>query len=219
MPTPKPNASLKSILSSISSHANQGRITLDWSTITEGKKRKSVKEAGEKPKPDENELPELPTDEPKGDSAGGLPDLESPKGGAEDGAKPEAPASEDPIDGSTEDVGEASAEAEKAKAELEKAKAEKNQAEEELEQNAYVKLNSPAGTSFLLGKLLDKAFKTNTMDSLASEFVNKLKITNADDFNTFSSDMTPFKNLIGMPEFLQSVKSLASSNKPAASED
>ena len=215
-----PNPVLQQILKDISGRANQGRLNINWGVVTESRKRK-VSEAATVPAPDEekpdepSDLPDLPKDDtaPKAKaSAAPAPNAPPPTDQPTD-EKPAAPDVEASAEDGGEDVDSAKEDAEKAKAELEKAKAEKDQAEQELEQNSYIKLNTPSGISFLLGKLLDKAFKTNTIDSLASDFVNKLKITNPDDFSTFSSDMVPYKNLVGMAEFLQSVKALSANAK------
>lgn len=216
-----PNKALQQILHGIGQHANSGRLTISWSTLTESRNRRIREAEGDKEEKDVPDLPDLESDAkrdkqktPKGgQEEPNLPDLPSDDAGDEgstDEPKPDAAVGGE---SDTEDVDAVKADAEKAKAELEKAKAEKDQAEQELEQNSYIKLNTPSGISFLLGKLLDKAFKTNTIDSLASDFVNKLKITNPDDFSTFSADMVPYKNLVGMAEFLQSVKTLSANAK------
>lgn len=211
-----PNPTLQQILKDIGSRANQGRVSLDWGVITEARKRKvreAAPEVGKKPE-EGADLPEPPTeDTPETPEEPSEPKLDAPKPDAPKGKKPEAPAPD-----AGEDVDAAKEDAEKAKAELEKAKAEKDQAEQELEQNAYVKLNSPSGVSFLLGKLIGHAFQTNSMDALAGEFVNKLKITNPEDFQLFSDDMIPYKNIPGMVKFLDSVKSLSASGKQEPTE-
>jgi len=216
-----PNPTLQQILKDIGRRANQGRVGLDWGTITEARKRK-VREAapnvGKKPD-DGADLPEPPTeDKPEMPEEPSEPKVDLPKPDAPKEKKPEAPESDTSAPDAGEDVDAAKEDAEKAKAELEKAKAEKDQAEQELEQNAYVKLNSPSGVSFLLGKLIGHAFQTNSMDALAGEFVNKLKITNPEDFQLFSDDMIPYKNIPGMVEFLDSVKSLSASGKQEPTE-
>ena len=94
---------------------------------------------------------------------------------------------------------------------MEKAKAEKNQAEKDIEKQSYVHLTSPGGVSFLLGKLIDHAFKTNTIDSLAGEMVQKLKIQTPEEFQLFSDEMVPYKNLPGVGDLLISMKSMANS--------
>jgi len=167
---------------------------------------------------------EAPTDEPKEDLPE-IPDLGSaekpaaPKttpAPAKDGPPADSPAADEtPAEpapeapASEEDAEAAEAEAAKAKAELEKARAEKDRAEKEIEQHAYIKLGSNAGVQFLLAKLLDHAFKTNTIDALAGEMVQKLKIQTPEDMNTFSEDTAAYRVIPGMPELLSSMKTLA----------
>jgi hypothetical protein len=154
---------------------------------------------GDAPAPDADAAPDAPATDAS-------PDVEEPTA---DDAEPEA--TEDDVDAEKE-------KGEKVNAELEKAKAETDQAKKELENNAYVKLNTPTGISYLLRKLVDRAVKTNTLDSLASDFTQKLKISEPEDFKTFSDDMIPYKNIPGIAEFLAKVQSLATS-KPAGTED
>jgi hypothetical protein len=217
------NPHLKKILSEISSNANKYRLNdLSWETIYEARKKKSVKKEQDEKKKD------APAEEPAADETGGdLPPLggadEKPKdtGAAKPapaaGAKPADKADAAPeagADAGTEDTGEdeadqAKADAAKAKAELEKAKAEKEQAEKEIKKHAYISLGSSSGTQFLLGKVLDHAFKTNTIDALAGEMVNTLKINTPEDLSNFSEDVVTYMNIPGMPELLSSMKTLA----------
>lgn len=216
-----PNPVLKQILKDIGGHASQGRLNINWGVVAESRNR-MVSEAAPAPddeKPDEKDtLPDLPADDKAPEAK--APESQKPAApaAASKDNKPSAPDAETPAKEGGEDVDAAKEDAEKAKAELEKAKAEKDQAEQELEQNAYVKLNTPSGVSFLLGKLIGHAFQTNSMDALAGEFVNKLKITNPEDFQLFSNDMIPYKNIPGMVEFLDSVKTLASTGKQEPTE-
>ncbi len=208
------NPFLKTLISEISNNANKGRISVDWGIVNETKKKK-VKEADEKKK-----------DEPLADAGGDLPPLggtdETPKDASanEPSTKATEPKQEDPKKdappeadagdvASEEDADKAKADAAKAKAELEKAKAEKNQAEKEIKKQSYVSLGSSSGTQYLLGKVLDHAFKTNTIDALAGEMVNKLKITTSDDMNNFSEDVATYMAIPGMPELISSMKTLA----------
>jgi hypothetical protein len=94
---------------------------------------------------------------------------------------------------------------------LEKAKAEKEEAEKELEQQATIKLVSKPGVTFLLGKLLGDAVEKNTVDALATEMAQKLKIETPEDFEIFSNQMTPFKAMPGVDKLLGSIKTAASS--------
>lgn len=194
----------------------------------------SVDEADEKKedKPEDSEaggLPPLDSGGDKGadaggDKGGGLPplggsnekpkDTKAPEG--KDAPKPDAAPA--PAAGGEEDADKAEADAAEAKARLAKAKAEKNQAEKEIEQDEYVKLDSTTGTKFLLGKILDKAFKTNTIDSLAGEMVEKLKIRTPEDMSLFSEDMATYMTLPGMPELISSMKTLATQQPEAPAE-
>lgn len=221
------NPLLKQLISEIANKANEGRITnVSWKTINEGKKKKIVKEADEADKDKKEDLPELPPlggqdEKPKAEPASGKG--EKPTGApAADKApaaekKPE-PTPEQP-DSSEEDAEKAKADAVKAKAELEKAKAEKDQAEKEIKKHSYVKLGSGAGTQFLLTKILDHAFKTNTIDSLASEMVQKLKIQTPEDMTAFSEDTAQYRVLPGMPELLSSMKTMATKQPEQSSEE
>ncbi len=214
-----PNPILQQILKDISGRTSQGRLNINWGVVTESRKRKlnEAAPAADEETPDES--PDLPMDDKTPEAKA----TEAPRAGTPTprnptDKKPAVSDTEAPAEDGGEDVDSAKEDAEKAKAELEKAKAEKDQAEQELEQNEYVKLNSPSGVSFLLGKLVDHAFQTNSMDALAGEFVNKLKITNPEDFQTFADDMIPYKNIPGMVEFLDSVKSLSASGKQEPTE-
>lgn len=208
------NPFLKKLISEISNNANKGRISVDWGIVNETKKKK-VKEADEKKK-----------DDPAADAGGDLPPLggtdETPKDAPTTEPSPKAsePKQEDPKKdappeadasdvASEEDADKAKADAAKAKAELEKAKAEKDQAEKEIKKQSYVSLGSSSGTQYLLGKVLDHAFKTNTIDALAGEMVDKLKITTPDDMNNFSEDVATYMAIPGMPELISSMKTLA----------
>ena len=134
------------------------------------------------------------------------------EGSAFTASEPDAENTPEEGDGTGSDETEkAQEDALKSKAELEKAKAEKNQAEKDIEKQSYVHLTSPGGVSFLLGKLIDHAFKTNTIDSLAGEMVQKLKIQTPEEFQLFSDEMVPYKNLPGVGDLLISMKSMANS--------
>lgn len=209
------NPFLKKLISEIAVNANKGRISVDWGIVNETKKKNKVKEADEKKK-----------DEPAADAGGDLPPLggpdETPKDTPakepaptkEPASKPEEPKKDaapeaDTTDAAPEDADKAKADAAKAKAELEKAKAEKDQAEKEIKKQAYISLGSSSGTQFLLGKVLNQAFKTNTIDALAGEMVNTLKINTPEDLSNFSEDVVTYMNIPGMPELLSSMKTLA----------
>jgi hypothetical protein len=152
-----------------------------------------------------NELPSLDGGDETSDTADAdkpTPDADKPAPDAEN-----TPTEPEPDSG--EDADEAQADAVKAKAELEKAKAEKDQAEKELKKQSYIKLASGAGTQFMISKILNHAFKTNTIDSLASEMVQKLKIQTPEDMVSFSEDTAPYRVIPGMPELLSSMKTMA----------
>jgi hypothetical protein len=214
------NPFLKQLISGISQKATQGRITdIGWNVLEEAKKNKKVVKKTLKKEADEKKKEEPATD--AGDEKeGGLPalddapaaDAKAPaadaKADAKDTADPDAGA-ETPDAGGEEDAEEAQADAAEAKAELEKAKAEKDQAEKEIKKHSYIKLGSGAGTQFLLGKILDHAFKTNTIDALAGEMVQKLNITTPEDMNAFSEETATYRVIPGMPELLSSMKTMA----------
>jgi hypothetical protein len=208
------NPFLKQLISGISQKATQGRITdIGWNVLEEAKKNKKVVKKTLKKEADEKKKEE-PAADAGDEKEGGLPALDAaaeapdaPKADAKDTAAPDAGA-EAPDSGS-EDAEEAQADAAEAKAELEKAKAEKDQAEKEIKKHSYIKLGSGAGTQFLLGKILDHAFKTNTIDALAGEMVQKLKITTPEDMNAFSEETATYRVIPGMPELLSSMKTMA----------
>jgi len=224
------NPYLKQLISEIASKTSQGRITgVSWGLIDEAKKKKKIKEADEKkdekPADDKGgDLPPLDAGGDKGADAGkDLPPLggadEKPKDtkAPEGGDAPKADAAPDA--GGEEDADKAEADAAEAKAKLAKAKAEKDQAEKEIEKHQYVKLASSGGTQFLLGKILDQAFKTNAIDALAGEMVEKLKIQTPEDMSSFSEDMATYMTIPGMPELLSSMKALATKQPEAPAEE
>ena len=191
-----------------------------------------VKEADEKNKPEDDAgdekdaggLPplggkdEAPTNEPKA-KAGGKDAGAPPDGGKEDAGTDAPTGLDDKEGGAEEDSEEAQADAAEAKAELEKAKAEKDQAEKEIKKHSYIKLGSNSGTQFLLGKILDHAFKTNTIDALAGEMVQKLKITTPEDINTFSEETASYRVIPGFPELLSSMKTMATKQPEETEEE
>ena len=221
------NPFLKQLISGISQKADQGRMTgVNWNILEEAKKNKKVtkktlkKEADEKKKPADDvdsllgkggeETPtggkdEAPTNEPKAKEDGKDAGAGAPPDGGEEGA-----------DG--EDSEAAQADAAEAKAELEKAKAEKDKAEKEIKKHSYIKLGSNSGTQFLISKILDHAFKTNTIDALAGEMVQKLKITTPEDINTFSEETASYRVIPGFPELLSSMKTMATKQPEETSE-
>lgn len=226
MTKPINNQALKQIIANIASNSSVGRSQLSWGVLAEARKKKNVKEgnmAPKKAKPDNTE--DRPADEIPADDvgpAGTEPQKGNPDLGAGSEKSPELPPlSKDgeaaPVDSGTgqeepaqDDTEEAQADATKAKAELEKAKAEKDQAEKDIKKHSYVNLVSNAGVHFLLSKLVDHAFKTNTIDSLASDMTGKLKIQTPEDFSSFSEEIAPFRGIPGVAELLSSMKGMAS---------
>lgn len=207
------------MISEIANKTNVGRLDISWNVIEEAKKKKKTlkKEATDKKQPaddageekDAGGLPplggpdEAPTNKPTAKQNG-------PEAGSEDaGTDPTAGLGDEEGAGTEENSEEAQADAAEAKAELEKAKAEKDKAEKEIKKHSYIKLGSNSGTQFLLGKILDHAFKTNTIDALAGEMVQKLKITTPEDINAFSEETASYRVIPGFPELLSSMKTMA----------
>ena len=194
-----------------------------------------VKEADEKKKPEDDldsllgkggeETPtggkdEEPTNEPKAKQDGKDAGAGAPPDGGEEDTGADAPAGLGDEEGAgAEDSEEAQADAAEAKAELEKAMAEKDQAEKEIKKHSYIKLGSNSGTQFLLGKILDHAFKTNTIDALAGEMVQKLKITTPEDINAFSEETASYRVIPGFPELLSSMKTMATKQPEETEEE
>lgn len=229
------NPLLKQLISEIASKANEGRITnINWGVIEESKKKK-IKEADEK----KDETPDkaasdLPPSNEKDSKAPAKPEAAPEKDKApadkptpevdasqpEAPAKPEAPAEpKADADTKSDDVENAKKDAAKKQAELEKAKAEEDQAEQELKQHSYVKLKSSGGLQFLLGKLLNTAFKTNTIDALATEMTQKLKITTTEDASSFEEDMALYKNIPGMVDLISTIKTIATEQPKQPAEE
>lgn len=235
------NPFLKQLISGIASNANSGRITdISWGTLAEAKKNKKSKvlkrEAVEKKpgeedaaaQPQDQGAPDAqPTEQPQESPSGAIgnePPQQPDTGGDNPDAPTDAPAGDAPAGGDSapeESPEEAEADATKAKAELEKAKAEKDQAEQEIENQSYVKLDSGPGTQYLLGKILNHAFKTNTIDALAGEMSQKLKIQTPEDMALFSNDVAPYRVLPGMGELLTSMNTMVtkSDKNPAADQE
>lgn len=220
------NPLLKQLISEIANKANEGRITdISWNVIEEAKKKKKKKslkkEASAKKEKDPVDalISGGDTPEASNDAAPVAPDENKPA--ADQSPVADAPAPETkkdagadankeaPVADDSEDADKVKADAAKKKAELEKAKAEKDQAEKELEQQSYVKLKSSGGLQFMLNKIVGNAFKTNTIDSLASEMAQKLKITTPEDAASFEKEMALYKNVPGMVDLLSSIKAIA----------
>ncbi len=193
------NPLLKQLISEIASKANEGRFGYNL-----------VKEADAK------------KEDPLGDILGGEGGGEGEKQAvpsAAPSAAPKAQASKDAAtapstdaaadEAGAEDPKELEADAAKKKAEVEKAKADLKKAEDELEQNAYIKLKSDSGVKYMIGKIIGQSFKTNTIDALASEMAQKLKITTPNDADLFEKDMALYKSIPGMVELIAAIKELA----------
>lgn len=153
-----------------------------------------------------------------GEKGGGLPPLGGDDKGGGDAApsddkgkgaeKPDASGGED-----TED-----AEAVKTKAAAAKAAAEKEKAEKQIQDDSYVNLKSGSGVQFMLSKVLDHAYKTNTIDSLAGEMVQKLNIRTPQDLAAFSKDTAQYRVILGMPELIAAMKTMATNQPKTSSE-
>lgn len=196
------NPLLKQLISEIASKANEGRFGHNL-----------VKEADAK------------KEDPLGDILGGEGGAEGEKQAAPTATAPKAQPSKDAAPtpsadaaADAEDPKELEADAAKKKAEVEKAKADLKKAEDELEQNAYIKLKSDSGVKYMIGKIIGQSFKTNTIDALASEMAQKLKITTPNDADLFEKDMALYKSIPGMVELIAAIKELAV-EEPKSSEE
>lgn len=118
--------------------------------------------------------------------------------------KPEQPNPE----AEKQNAAEEKIEADNEKKEADKAKMEKEKAEQDITKFSSIKLTSKAGVSFLFGKMLSDALRTNKMDSLANEFSQKLKIDSKEGFENFKNNTIQFTNLKGYANFLESLESL-----------
>lgn len=220
----KQNPFLQQIISSIATKANDGRMNdISWATLNEAKKSKKniikleAAKKGEEPAVEEPAAEEPKSPEAAPAAAPAEPSTAPAEAPAKEPAPEETPAAPD-AGTDDSDVEQAQADAVAKKAELEKAKAEKDQAEQELKKNTYIKLNSQGGINFLLGKVLDHAFKTDSIDALAGELVQKLKIQTPEDLQAFSEELAPYKVLPGIGELLTSMKSMATKSKPEEDE-
>jgi hypothetical protein len=196
------NPLLKQLISEIANKANEGRFGHNL-----------VKEADAK------------KEDPLGDILGGEGGAEGEKQAAPTATAPKAQPSKDAAPtpsadaaADAEDPKELEADAAKKKAEVEKAKADLKKAEDELEQNAYIKLKSDSGVKYMIGKIIGQSFKTNTIDALASEMAQKLKITTPNDADLFEKDMALYKSIPGMVELIAAIKELAV-EEPKSSEE
>lgn len=202
------NPLLKQLISEIASKANEGRFGYNVVREADDKKEDPLGdilggEGDSKPK-----APAAPTDASAAPVASAAPEAQPKKDAA-------APTADVP---SEEDPKELEADAAKKKAEVEKAKADIKRAEDELDQNAYIRLKSSSGVKYMIGKILGQAFKTNTIDALASEMAQKLKITTPTDAELFEKDMGLYKSVPGMVELIAAIKELAV-EEPKSSEE
>lgn len=221
------NPYLKQLISEISNKTSEGRFGVSWGVLSEAKtvkkEAKPAKKAGGLPElPDEpaggegegdekqpGQTPPLPENPPAKDAkAAGLGDVPSTEQSQPPAAPTEAPATDTQEAPSEEDVKQAEKDAVQKKAELEKVKADTDKAEEEILKHSYVKLNTPAGTAYMLSKIVTKAHKMDTIDQLAGEMVDKLKIDTQEKYAVFANDMTRYRKIEGMPELIQSVGDL-----------
>jgi hypothetical protein len=194
------NPVLKQLISEIANKANQGRFGYDLVKEAEEKNENPLGDilggeggGGEGEKQAAPTAPAAAAEQPKKAAASPSKDTAATDVGGEDAEKPE----------------EIEADTAKKKAEVEKAKADLKKAEDELEQNAYIKLKSDSGVKYMIGKIIGQSFKTNTIDALASEMAQKLKITTPNDADLFEKDMALYKSIPGMVELIAAVKELA----------
>jgi len=192
------NPYLKQIITEISKHALTGRIYLKEVEDTD----KSADDVEEPVASGEDK--EAPAEEPSKE-----PDAAEPKADE----KPEADAEPTDADESGDEDVEAEADEEeekalKAKADLEKAKAEKTAAEKELQKQSYIKLNTSSGVRYLLDKIVTPAFESNTIDALAGEMIEKLKIDDKEKYQKFSAEMGQYTNIPGVVNLLSSMKNM-----------
>lgn len=180
-----------SLLSEISKNAKKGRIF----EADEDKEKDEIDPNAEAPSTEpeatEPSSEETPAEEPA--------------------ATPEPTPAEPPV----ESPDSAGNEADLAQAELEKAKAKKASAEQELEEQRYIKLVSPSGVTALLQLVLDPAIKTNQIDALAKNIVDKLSIETEEDFKSFKDDTIGFRGIVGFPQLVESMAPFIGGNEAA----
>jgi len=189
------NPFLKQLISGISKKANEGRINdISWGTLSEAKT--SIKtEAGEK---GDTEDPLAGVEGEEGDAG------KDPLAGAEGDAGAEG---EDPLAGAEGDAGAEgedpdaiAADTVNKKAQIAANDSERKQTEKKLEKTKpYIELNSTNGVRFLLGKVLDQAFNTRTIDAFSKDMMTALNVKTKSDVSSFITDhLQPFstdKNL------------------------
>ena len=179
-----------SILKEISSHATIGRLD----------------EAGnfpEKKKPVAPDEEDAQAEVPVG---GDKPEAAAPAN-KQTAPAPEQPNSEPPAPEQDAPAAPAdNAPAEPAQEDPNMAKSETDQAEQEIDQPSFVKLNSDTGVKFLLGTILEPAVETNTIDSIAQDFIDKLKINTNEDFQKFKDETIQFRPVSGFNQLLSSME-------------
>lgn len=84
---------------------------------------------------------------------------------------------------------------------------EKAEAEDAIENVSFVKLNSDSGIKFLLNSIIQPAIETNTLDSIAQDFAEKLNIKTIEDLNKFKDSSIQFKSVVGFDQILTAMES------------
>lgn len=181
------NPFLKQLISEIANKATEGRVSgLSWETLTESNSKKLKKEAA---------APAAPAAAP-----------------AAPAAAPAAPA--DNPDADANSAEEAAADAE---ARLQKAKADEKKAEEEankLRKKSFISLNSPAGTRYILDKLVHYVKISGTgVDTLAQDMKDDLNVDSPEKFETFFEEIDPdVTTNLDIKNLFDKIKELANKN-------
>ena len=178
------NIQFKSLLKEIASHANVGRLY----------------EAGKKspvpPKPEEKEHDELNAEPVGADSSA---DTKAPSTPEVPSTPPQPEAPEEPVQ---------EPEPEKDTPEEDSIEStEKAEAEDAIENVSFIKLNSDTGIKFLLNSIIQPAIETNTLDSIAQDFAEKLNIKTTEDLNKFKDSSIQFKSVVGFDQILTAMES------------
>ena len=108
---------------------------------------------------------------------------------------------------------EAEANADKAEAEADQAEDEKMRAKADAEANDFsgIEIFSRPGTAFLVGQLLDDYQEENKLDSLAQQFVSKLKMDEK-GFQQFKAESGALVKLKGFQQLLNSMETILKSS-------
>jgi type IV secretory pathway VirB10-like protein len=178
------NKHLKSLIQEIAGYTSIGRIyEVDTRKNIEGEEEdpSQIPADGQVKKPSTPPAPTPALPEPKAPA--------SPQPKEDPQTEPEVP-SEDPEedDNSIED-------------------SEREQAEAAIDSVSFVKLNSDAGTKYLLNAILQPAMETNTMDTVAQDFAEKLNIKTPEDLEKFKENSIQFNSVIGFSQLLNSMGS------------